>query len=385
MADEQTAGQQGGLNKGPGPRRVLCVFAWLVVGGEETEVRLLAKHLDPARYQIEVVACLREPTMPEQTHRQLEALGVPIDQTPYGLSGEETVAYLANKIRGYDVVVACQAVSSIYPAFERLSEHPPLIEHGGLVAEALIGPKHLTARYIGVCRSIRAAAAARMPKRPHHAVEIPSMVDLAEFDRADRALVRRAWGVPDERPVIGWVGRLDRKKRVEDFLQAAALLHATHPQARFIIMGGLDAFMPEYADELRTLTDELGLASVVSFLGDRPDIPRLLAGLDIFVWLARGEGMPHVIAEAGAAYLPVVATRDNGTEEQITDGVTGLFVPHESPTAVAATLERLIEDPNLRHRLGSNLRRKVECEYSVEILIPRWEALFEEVLAEAGR
>jgi polyphosphate kinase 2 (PPK2 family) len=64
------------------PRRVLFVFAWLVVGGEETEVRLLAKHLDPRRYQVEVVACFRKPNMPEQTHAQLAAMGVVVDRTP---------------------------------------------------------------------------------------------------------------------------------------------------------------------------------------------------------------------------------------------------------------------------------------------------------------
>ena len=72
-----------------GQQRILFVFAWLVVGGEETEVRLLARHLDPARYRLEVVGCFRKPGMPEQTHAQLEALGVPVDRTPYGLSFEE--------------------------------------------------------------------------------------------------------------------------------------------------------------------------------------------------------------------------------------------------------------------------------------------------------
>jgi hypothetical protein len=194
----------------PAPRRVLFVFAWLVVGGEETEVRLLAKHLDPARYRIEVVACFRKPNMPEQTHRQLEALGVPVDRTPYTLSFEDTVAYLARKVLDYDLIVACQAVPDIYPALEQLPQRPPLIEHGGLVSEALTGPKHLTARYVGVCASIRDAAATRMADRPHHAIEIPSMVDLAEFNPADRMPVRHEWGVAAETPVIGWVGRLDR-------------------------------------------------------------------------------------------------------------------------------------------------------------------------------
>ena len=102
------------------PRRVLFVFAWLVVGGEETEVRLLARHLNPARYRVEVVACFRKPNMPEQTHLQLAQLGVPVDRTPYGLSPEQTVEYLARKMAEYDLVVACQAVREVYPALERI-------------------------------------------------------------------------------------------------------------------------------------------------------------------------------------------------------------------------------------------------------------------------
>ncbi len=367
------------------PRRVLFVFAWLVVGGEETEVRLLASHLDPAHYQLEVVACLRKPTMPEQTQQQLAALGIPVDQTPYTLSFEDTVSYLAEKIERehYDLVVACQAVPDIYPALARLHQPPPLIEHGGLVSEALTGPKDRTARYVGVCNAIREAAAGRMA-RPDQAVVLPSMVDLAEFDPAMREAVRAEWGVSAAAPVIGWVGRLDRKKRVEDFLQAAALLHQQYAAARFIVIGGPDAFMPEYAEELRARATALALDDVVQFLGDRPDVPRLLAGLDVFVWLSQGEGLPHVIAEAGAARLPVVAVRDHGSVEQIEDEVSGLFVSHEDPQAVAAALARLLTDLPLRQRLGNALRQKVEQEYSAASVTRRWEALFDEVIAEVA-
>ncbi|MFN8446336.1 MAG: glycosyltransferase family 4 protein [Caldilineaceae bacterium] len=364
------------------PRRVLFVFSWLVVGGEETEVRLLAQNLDPNRYQIDVVGCFRKHNMPEQTHQQLEALGVSVDKIPYQLSFEDTINYLAQKIPRYDIVVASQAVPDIYPALERLVERPPLIEHGGLVEEALRGPKHFTTRYVGVCRSICAAAASRMPDRPHHSLEIPSMVDLQAFEPSQRKTVRREWPVGDDTVVIGWVGRLDRKKRVEDFIRAAAITHAAQPQTHFLVIGGPDAFMPEYADELKSLACELGLERAISFLGDRHDVPRLLSGLDIFVWLSQGEGMPHVIAEAGAAGLPVVATCDNGTAEQIIDGISGLFVPHRSPDQVAEALLRLIGEPELRQRLGCELRCKVEREYSTKVVVPRWERLFDELLDE---
>ena len=179
------------------------MFGWLVVGGEETEVRHLARHLDPKQYRIDVLACLRREGMPEQTHDQLRDLGVHVDRTPYRLDPKETVDYPADKMAAYHVVVACRAVASVRPALARMTHPPPVIEHGGTVREAQRGPKDHIARYVGVCASIRDAAAARMPGRPHHALQIPSMVDLGEFDPACRAEVRRELGVPDELPLIG--------------------------------------------------------------------------------------------------------------------------------------------------------------------------------------
>ena len=99
--------------------------------------------------------------------------------------------------------------------------------------------------------------------RPHHALVIPSMVDLNEFHPRDRETIRREWGVGDTTR-IGWVGRLIRKKRVEDVIQAFARIVPTWPEALLVIVGGPDAFMPEYVDELRGLARELKLAERVA-------------------------------------------------------------------------------------------------------------------------
>lgn len=365
---------------GHGLIRIVFVMAWLVVGGEETEIRLLARTLPRDRYRITVIPCFRKNGMPDQTHRQLADLGVQVDTTPYALGFDDTVAYLRRALSGADVVVSCQNVADIYPALDHMAIRPPLIEHGGLVSEALAGPKHLTARYVGVCDSIRAAAATRMPGRPHDAVEIPSMVDLEEFHPHRRGAARAALGVAPDDILIGWVGRLDRKKRVEDVIDAALRIAPSHPRARFVIVGGPDAFMPDYADELRRRAEPLGQRII--FTGDRADVPDLLVGMDIFCWLSRGEGMPHVIAEAGAAGLPVIATPDNGARQQIADGISGLFVPHEDPAAVARAIVRLLKDAPLRRRLGGALRDHVHATYSAPVVVPQWQALIDAVLAE---
>lgn len=366
----------------PTAMRILFVFAWLVVGGEETEVRLLAKNLDRRRYRIDIVACFRKPGMPDQTHEQLHSLGIDVDTVPYALSFDDTVSYLAGKIPSYDVVVSCQNVADIYPALERLHLRPPLIEHGGLVSEALAGPKHLTTRYVGVCRTIREAAASRMPGREHHALEIPSMVDLSAFDPGQRIPTRMALGIAEDEVLIGWVGRLDPKKNVEDFIEAAALVSTAAKHARFVIVGGPDAFLPDYAAQLTALAARRGLGDVLQFLGDRKDIPALMASFDIFVWLSSGEGMPHVIAEAGAAALPVIATPDNGAAQQIDDGVSGLFIPYRDCAAIAEQMIALAQDPGRRHAIGAALRRKVETTYSTEAVLPQWQQLLGDVCGE---
>src|SRR5205814_9749245 len=81
-----------------GELRVLFVFAWLVVGGEETEVRLLARNLDSARYRLEVLSTYRRPNMTLQSHEQLRELGVAVDTECYGLPPEEHPAHLARRI-----------------------------------------------------------------------------------------------------------------------------------------------------------------------------------------------------------------------------------------------------------------------------------------------
>jgi polysaccharide biosynthesis protein PelF len=365
--------------------KILFLFAWLVVGGEETEVRLLYRHLDPRRYRIHVLSTYRKENMTEQTERVLREMGVPVDTACYSLPDEAKAEYIARRIEqeGYDVVICCQGCRLLYDVFDRLERRPALIEHGGLVSEVFHTPKHYTTAYVGVCRDIRDAAASVM-ESPENAVEIPSVVDLTEFDPAYRAEARREMGARRDEPLVGWVGRLDPKKRVEDFVEAAGIIGRRRMDTRFVAIGGIDAFFPEYRDQLMERAAELGLADRFLFMGDRPDVPRLLSGLDVFCWLARGEGMPHVIAEAGAAGLPVVATRDGGTPQQIRDGVSGIFVPHEHPPAVAREVLRLLDQPELRAQLGAALREKVVAEYSVEAVLPQWQALLERVTGARG-
>ena len=105
---------------------------------------------------------------------------------------------------------------------------------------------------------------------------------------------------------------------------------------------------------------DLGLAGRVHFLGQRDDIPDLLAALDIFVLPSHSEGVSLALLEAMAAGLPVIATAVGGLPEVVTDGVNGLLIPPQDPEALAQALARLLDDPALAKKLGENARQHVE-------------------------
>lgn len=90
----------------------------------------------------------------------------------------------------------------------------------------------------------------------------------------------------------------------------------------------------------------------VRFLGERHDVPQLLAAASIFVLSSRSEGFPISVLEAMAAGLPVVASDVGGIAEQVEHEVTGLLVPRGDSAALASALRRLVEDPELRRRMG---------------------------------
>ena len=361
-------------------RRTLFVFASAVSGREEALVGLLAKNLDRRRYAIDVVVCLRQPGIFDPMLR-LEAMGVPVDRTPYYLSMEATVSYLASRIPAYDLVISCQNVADIYPALEQLHAHPPLIEYGGSVSEALAGPKHFTSRYVSASQSIRDAAVSQMPGREADAVVIPTMVDLEDFDVSMRTIARAEHGIADDVPVVGFSAAVDPVTGINEFIAAAAIVKLSHPNVQFVVIGGKDVLLPEYAQQLGHHAVEPGLGKALRFLDNRANMPVLLGALDILVCRSQGDEVPDGIAEAGVSALPVIVTAANGSADKICDEHTGLLVSLE-PAALSAAIISLIDDPALRARLGVALRERVIAEHSVQAVLPQWTRLFDRAVVK---
>jgi glycosyltransferase involved in cell wall biosynthesis len=142
------------------------------------------------------------------------------------------------------------------------------------------------------------------------------------------------------------------------FLIAAA---AEIPGATFVFAGD-----GPLRGALETQAREQNVSDRCVFLGERTDVPELLAAADLVVLPSLFEGLPVSVLEAMAAERPVIATAIGGTDEAVTTEVSGLLVPPRDPSALAAAIRRLAGDPALAQRLAAAGRARVERSFSAD-------------------
>lgn len=202
-----------------------------------------------------------------------------------------------------------------------------------------------------------------------------SGIDTHPYEEAvhNREQTREALGIRPEEIVVGGVGRLEPVKGFTYFVAMAEALKAVGQALRFMLVGdgGLRA-------ELEQQAETAGVS--IEFLGLREDIPTIMAAFDILVVPSINEGMGRVILEAGAAGVPVVASRVGGIPDIVDDGETGLLTPPRAPEALAEALQLLIQSPERRRLMGATARAKIVPHYSLEQMVQRIETVYEELL-----
>jgi glycosyltransferase involved in cell wall biosynthesis len=185
---------------------------------------------------------------------------------------------------------------------------------------------------------------------------------------------RRELGLDDATPLIGEVGRLCDVKGQRELIEALALVPGAHAVlvGRDLEQGGA------YQRELEREAERRGVRDRVAFAGER-DAREVLPDVDVLALPSWTEGLPLVVLEAMAHARPVVATPVGGTPEVVVDGATGLLVPPRDPERLAEALRRLVDDRELRGRLGDAGRRRVVERFGVERMNARMLELYDEV------
>ena len=216
----------------------------------------------------------------------------------------------------------------------------------------------------------------------HAAVTINHGVDLRLFPASvDRHAARLALGLRPDYATVGTVGRSIKEKGHVHLLEAIPAILDRHPRTQFLIVGE-GALRRELEHGISGTPYE----DLVCFAGARPDIPAMLALMDVFVFPSLSEGFGIAAIEAMASKLPVVASRIRPLSEIVVDGSTGYLVPAGDAAAIAASVNRLLGDPVLRRNFGQNGRALVEQKYTDRHMVGAHENLYMDLYrAAAGR
>jgi phosphatidylinositol alpha-1,6-mannosyltransferase len=208
---------------------------------------------------------------------------------------------------------------------------------------------------------------------------VPPGVDVDRFvplTPEQRRAARRQLGLPANGQLVLGLSRLVPRKGFDVLIRAAAQLARRHPDLVVAIAGG-----GRDRNRLQQLAGRLG--APVRFLGRVPDddLPALYGSADVFAMLCRNrwggleqEGFGIVFAEAAACGVPSVAGASGGSAEAVGDGETGYVVEPTDVDAVAQSIARILDDDDLRTRLGAAARQRAEQEFAYDLLAQRLDA-----------
>ena len=384
------------------PIRVLRVIARLNMGGPTLHVSYLTKGLEERGYSTTLVAghlARGEDSMAFAA----EELGVEFVQIPqlhrdlspvYDPISIKRLVEEIRRIRPHIVHTHTAKAGAVGRMAALLSGEakPPVVVHTfhGHVLRGYFDPMRTeffreterflarhTTRLIAVGPEVRDDLVELGVAPPEKFSVIRLGVDLEDRvgDPEAGAELRRLFGIPPERFVVGWIGRMTGIKRVPDVLEIFRRLLDRGVDAELCLVGD----GPE-RENLELRAHELGIAKRTLFVGYQRDVSSFFDLFDAFLLPSANEGTPVVAIEALAARRPVVATRVGGVPDVVRDGVDGFLFERGDVEGFVGGLARLAEDPGLRRRLGEAGREHVLPRYRVSRLIDDVDRLYRELL-----
>ena len=208
-------------------------------------------------------------------------------------------------------------------------------------------------------------------------VTIPNGINLSRFNPENarsRSAVRRSFGIPQDVPLLLFVGSQYRLKGLEFAIKALVEMET---QAMLLVVGA------DVAAPFKRLAEQLGVSDRVIFAGARSDLPTIYPAADAFVFPTLYETFALVCLEAMASGLPVLASPVGGIEDYLRDGENGLHINRDA-TEIAAKLDRLLNDLELRTRLRKAGIATAK-NYAWERIAKQYLNLFDELIAERAQ
>jgi glycosyltransferase involved in cell wall biosynthesis len=375
------------------PLNILQIILNLEIGGAQEVVRTLSKTLAEQGHQV-VVCSFRDGPLRED----LEAAGIQVEILP-----ERRYSFLALPLFGWEMLTLRAEILTLVQTYEIdiiqthllqsldfliatlhfTPEHPALFwtvhNYHFLLQETdlprfrwLLGPKRGAYRLlyrlclpwiegiIAVSADVREQVLRVMDPPSEKVAVIPNCVEIERYQqKVNRTNLRRKLDLTPEDHCLLVVATLKEQKGHRFLLEAVAELFPDHPELQVFFAG--DGAL---RDSLIEQTETLHVADQVHFLGNRDDVPELLAACDLFVLPSLWEGLAMALIEAMASGVPIIATDVSGSRQVIKDQETGLLVPPGDSQALAEAIQLLLTEPARADKLARQARAQAQAGFS---------------------
>ncbi len=276
--------------------------------------------------------------------------------------GASDFGRLAGLMTGVPSIVHEHFVDPAMPGYQR-------------IADRLLAPA--TRLGVGVSDSVVDFMATERHLPRERLWMVPNGAPISDFrpvDQATAEAARQRWSLPDDRPIIGAIGRLGEQKGLTYLIAALPLLGARGLRPQLVLIGDGDE-QPTLAAQAA----ELGVADQVTFTGFAGDTRALQTLLEIQVFPSLWEGTPLTLFEAMAMGRAIVSTGVDGLGEVLRPDVTALMVPTRDPAALADAIGQMLTEPELRARLAA-AAEAASAKYDIQRGVDALQAIYAEVL-----
>lgn len=371
-----------------GKTRLLLLTDEMEVGGTQRQIVHIAAQLDRSRFE-PTVLFFRNPSFFVD---ELQQAGVHVIQVPKrGRLDPKFVWRLARELRrGRFDVMHCFAfsgelwgaiarallpravrpalISSVRGTYEWYSRwHWAVKRRVSAQSSRVVANSHMGARY--ACRQM--GLSEQTISVVHNGVQLPPA-------RTQSGVALRGdLGIPAGALLILFVGRLVDHKDLPTLLRAVARLRAAGCPAHAVVAGD-----GPLRAEVEARVDQLGLRDRVHLLGQRDDVPELIAAADAVVLPSVREGLSNVILEGMMGGKPVVASRAGGNVELVEHERSGLLFDVGDDAGLAQAFIRLANDAVLRQRLGEGARERALNHFSIPSMVKAYEKTYGDVARE---
>ena len=374
------------------PAKVMQVIARMNVGGPAILVADLMRNLDSSKFETRLVTGYcdeNESDYLDEVATDIKAIRVP----GFGRSisiGNDLKAFLLimKEIRRFkpDVVHTHTAKAGVLgrvatffarPTAKRIHTFHGHLLHGYfdyrkvkmlVLLEKVLG--FVTYKFVAIGNVVKAdLVKAGIAKNSKFEVIYPGLQDLVIYPQLE---ARKTLGLDPETTFVVYVGRLTQIKRPDRLIDLGRSLKLGYPATRLIIVGA-----GELLERLTAQSESESLP--ITFMGWRNDIDLILNASDIAVLCSDNEGIPLTLIQASQAGLPIVSTNVGSVSDIVLDGFTGLLT-EASADGVIQGVSKLLDDPELRARLGESGQMRAKELFSSQAMVERHEELYSQSL-----